>query len=120
MWLLSSARRFSVFSSPAPPGPAPSLHPPSIPPPSSPPSIRFLSTGNSYKDCGHPCEAATLHLRDPQGADHLVLADMGCRNTVFNARAQSGEEGEGEEGGGGFTFMASGGGSHPWDGVYQI
>ncbi|KAG2432764.1 hypothetical protein HYH02_012897 [Chlamydomonas schloesseri] len=51
---------------------------------------RFLSTGNSYKDCGHPCESATLHLRDDKGADHLVLADMGCRNTVFNARAQSG------------------------------
>jgi hypothetical protein len=52
---------------------------------------RFLSTGNSYKDCGHPCESSTLHVRDPQGADHLVLADMGCRNTVFNAKAQSGE-----------------------------
>ena len=24
------------------------------------------------------------------GKDHLVLADMGCRNTVFNATAQSG------------------------------
>lgn len=26
----------------------------------------------------------------PAGADHLVLADMGCRNTVFNASAQTG------------------------------
>lgn len=51
---------------------------------------RFLSDGNSYKDCGHPCESKTLHLRDQGGADHLVLADMGCRNTVFNAKAQSG------------------------------
>jgi hypothetical protein len=25
------------------------------------------------------------------GQDHLVLADMGCRNTVFSAKAQSGE-----------------------------
>ena len=24
------------------------------------------------------------------GKDHLVLADQGCRNTVFNAQAQSG------------------------------
>lgn len=28
--------------------------------------------------------------RDEHGRDHLVLADMGCRNTVFNAQAQSG------------------------------
>jgi U32 family peptidase len=51
---------------------------------------RFLSTGNSYKDCGHPCEAAQVHLRDEHGHDHLVLADMGCRNTIFNSQAQSG------------------------------
>ncbi|GAX79879.1 hypothetical protein CEUSTIGMA_g7319.t1 [Chlamydomonas eustigma] len=51
---------------------------------------RFLSDGNSYRDCGHPCEQTTLHLRDVEGKDHLVLADMGCRNTVFNAQAQSG------------------------------
>lgn len=24
---------------------------------------RFLSNGNSYKDCGHPCERSTVHLR---------------------------------------------------------
>jgi putative protease len=50
---------------------------------------RFLSDGNSYRDCGHPCETASMHLRDSGGQDHLVLADMGCRNTVFNAQAQS-------------------------------
>ena len=50
---------------------------------------RFLSSGNSYRDCGRPCEKHGLHLRDPGGADHLVLADIGCRNTVFNAAAQS-------------------------------
>ena len=53
---------------------------------------RFLSDGNSYKDCGHPCESSNIHLRDDLGKDHLVLADMGCRNTVFNAQAQSGAE----------------------------
>jgi putative protease len=53
---------------------------------------RFLSDGNSYKDCGHPCETTDVHLRDGEGKDHLVLADMGCRNTVFNAQAQSGAE----------------------------
>lgn len=51
---------------------------------------RFLSDGNSYLDCGHPCESTNVHLRDNHGHDHLVLADMGCRNTVFNAKAQSG------------------------------
>ena len=29
-------------------------------------------------------------MRDSLGAEHLVLADQGCRNTVFNAAAQSG------------------------------
>ena len=51
---------------------------------------RFLSNGNSYVDCGHACTRHTVHLRDQSGADNLVLADMGCRNTVFTAQAQSG------------------------------
>jgi len=53
---------------------------------------RFLSQGNSYADCGHVCTKNSVHLRDTTGAskDHLVLADMGCRNTVFAAEAQSG------------------------------
>jgi len=50
---------------------------------------RFLSDGDSKKDCGTPCEDHEVHLRGPDGNDHLVLADMGCRNTVFNSRAQS-------------------------------
>ena len=44
---------------------------------------RFLSNGNSYKDCGHPCETNDIELRDLDGHDHIVLADMGCRNTGF-------------------------------------
>ena len=52
---------------------------------------RFLSDGNSYLDCGRPCESNSVHLRDGNGKDHLVLADEGCRNTVFNAQAQSGK-----------------------------
>jgi putative protease len=51
---------------------------------------RFLSNGNSYLDCGHVCTGHNVHLRDQTGADNLVLADMGCRNTVFAAQAQSG------------------------------
>lgn len=50
---------------------------------------RFLSNGNSYVDCGHACTRHNVHLRDQSGADNLVLADMGCRNTVFSAEAQS-------------------------------
>ena len=51
---------------------------------------RFLSKGNSYQDCGHVCTRNTVHLRDQSSKDNLVLADMGCRNTVFMAEAQSG------------------------------
>jgi len=51
---------------------------------------RFLSDGDSRKDCGTPCEHHEVHLRGRDGHDHLVRADMGCRNTVFNAQAQSG------------------------------
>jgi putative protease len=49
---------------------------------------RFLSTGTSYKDCGHPCESHRVALRDDQGRVHPVMADVGCRNTVFGAQAQ--------------------------------
>ena len=51
---------------------------------------RFLSKGNSYQDCGHVCTRNTVHLRDQNGKDNLVLADMGCRNTVFMAESQTG------------------------------
>ncbi len=50
---------------------------------------RFLSDGDSKRDCGAPCERHALHLVAPGGEQHLVQADMGCRNTVFNGRAQS-------------------------------
>ena len=53
---------------------------------------RFLSTGNNYTNCGHPCETNTVSLRSMEGDDHLVLADQGCRNTVFNAQVQTGAE----------------------------
>ena len=49
---------------------------------------RFLSTGTSYKDCGRPCEKHTVSLRDVNGRAHPLVADVGCRNTVFGAEAQ--------------------------------
>lgn len=51
---------------------------------------RFLSKGNSYKDCGQPCERHRVALRDVNGRAHPVMADVGCRNTVFGAEAQEG------------------------------
>ena len=49
---------------------------------------RFMSTGTSYKDCGRPCEKHQIALRDQSGRAHPVIADVGCRNTVFGAEAQ--------------------------------
>jgi putative protease len=49
---------------------------------------RFLSTGTSYRDCGRPCESHVVALRDSAGRAHPVMADVGCRNTVFGAEAQ--------------------------------
>ena len=51
---------------------------------------RFLSSGTSYKDCGTPCEKHKVALRDVYGRSHPVMADVGCRNTVFGAEAQTG------------------------------
>jgi putative protease len=51
-----------------------------------------LSTGTSYKDCGRPCETHKVDLRDRAGAGHPLIADVGCRNTVYNGTAQSAAE----------------------------
>lgn len=50
---------------------------------------QHLSDGRDFRTCGRPCEAHRIALRDHSGADHPVLVDVGCRNTVFHAAAQS-------------------------------
>ncbi len=52
----------------------------------------FLSSGKDYHDCGRPCEKHRVALRDRVGAELPLKADAGCRNTVYNNRAQTGAE----------------------------
>ena len=52
----------------------------------------FLSNGTDYRNCGRPCEKHVVLLRDRVGIEHPLKADAGCRNTVFNGRAQTGAE----------------------------
>ncbi|HVU23087.1 MAG TPA: DUF3656 domain-containing protein [Opitutus sp.] len=52
----------------------------------------FLSSGKDYRDCGRPCDRHRVMLRDRIGAELPLRADAGCRNTVFNNRAQTGAE----------------------------
>ena len=52
----------------------------------------FLSSGKDHTDCGRPCDRHKVELRDRVGANFPVLADTGCRNTVFNSVAQSAAE----------------------------
>ena len=52
----------------------------------------FLSKGTDYTNCGRPCDRHEVRLRDRVGAEHVLKADVGCRNTVFNAVAQTGAE----------------------------
>ncbi len=52
----------------------------------------FLTSGTDYTNCGRPCDKHAVQLRDRVGLQHPLLADAGCRNTVFNGRAQTGAE----------------------------
>lgn len=52
----------------------------------------FLSEGTDYTNCGRPCEKHEVKLRDRVGTEHVLQADAGCRNTVFNGTAQTGAE----------------------------
>ena len=50
----------------------------------------FMSEGTDYTNCGRPCEKHRVHLRDRVGMEHPLRADVGCRNTLFHATAQTG------------------------------
>jgi len=50
----------------------------------------FMSEGTSILDCGKPCEKHHVQMKDRVGQLHTLKADVGCRNTLFNAVAQTG------------------------------
>ena len=50
----------------------------------------FMSNGKDSTDCGRPCEKHRVSLRDRVGMEHPLRADVGCRNTLFNAVPQTG------------------------------
>jgi len=51
-----------------------------------------LSPGTDKTNCGRPCDRHEVRLRDRVGMEHPLAADVGCRNTLFNARPQSAAE----------------------------
>ncbi len=51
-----------------------------------------LSPGTNKTNCGRPCDDHIVKLRDRTGKEHPLIADVGCRNTLFNAVPQSGAE----------------------------
>ncbi|QDU30098.1 putative protease YhbU precursor [Anatilimnocola aggregata] len=52
----------------------------------------MLSPGTNKNNCGRPCDNHQVALRDRMGIDHPLTADVGCRNTLFNAVPQSAAE----------------------------
>ena len=51
-----------------------------------------LSPGTNKHNCGRPCDDHRVELRDRVGMQHTLLADVGCRNTLYNAVPQSAAE----------------------------
>src|SRR5581483_5313744 len=52
----------------------------------------FLSPGTDKTNCGRPCDHHDVKLRDRVGMEHPLKADVGCRNTLFNAVPQTAAE----------------------------
>ncbi len=51
-----------------------------------------MSPGTNKSNCGRPCDRHEVKLRDRLGVEHVLHADIGCRNTLYNGHAQSGAE----------------------------
>ena len=51
-----------------------------------------LSPGTNKTNCGRPCDTHLVQLRDRVGSEHPLKADVGCRNTLYNAVPQSAAE----------------------------
>jgi putative protease len=51
-----------------------------------------LSPGTNKTNCGRPCDVHQVRMRDRIGMEHVLTADVGCRNTLFNAVPQSAAE----------------------------
>jgi putative protease len=52
----------------------------------------FLSPGTDKTNCGRPCDRHDVKLRDRVGMLHPLKADVGCRNTLYNAVPQTAAE----------------------------
>jgi len=51
-----------------------------------------MSPGTNKTNCGRPCDVHQVKLRDRVGSEHPLVADVGCRNTLYNAAPQSAAE----------------------------
>jgi putative protease len=51
-----------------------------------------LSPGTDKTNCGRPCDVHQVRMRDRIGMEHVLVADVGCRNTLYNAVPQSAAE----------------------------
>jgi putative protease len=49
----------------------------------------FLSKGQTFRDCGKPCEKHHVQLKDMYGNMHEIKADQECRNTMYSAKSMS-------------------------------
>jgi putative protease len=52
----------------------------------------FLSPGTDKTNCGRPCDHHDVKLKDRTGVEHPLKADVGCRNTLYNAIPQTAAE----------------------------